>query len=159
MSRFKDPGFIFELGFVLAIYFAFIFVYLLFSRVFTVVVIEYLIIAILVSATVFLFYRAYARRQIFVFFICFTVIGVLLFSLSTVVALPYTEEESYVHTSSLNLYNNTITLGPYESKNISSRALAQYYDFVTLWTNGTVIQLRFSNNMTMRMLPIKRGLV
>jgi hypothetical protein len=149
MSRFRDAGFIFELGFVFAIYFAFIFVYLLFSRVFTVFA-EYLVIAVLVSVTVFLFYRAYLRRQVFAFFIGFTVIGLLLFSLSTVVALPHTATESYAHTASRNFYNNTITLNPYESKNISSRAFAHYYDFVTLWTNGTVVQLRFSNNIAMR---------
>jgi len=114
MSRLKDPVFVFQLGFVLAIYFAFLFVILLFSGTLGFILSELfaiaVIVSVLVSITVFVFYRAYVRSQVFAFFIGFTIIGLMLFSLSTVVALPYTVKESYTYTFSKNLYNGTVTL-------------------------------------------------
>ena len=152
MSRFKDPGFIFELGFVLAIYFAFIFVYWLFSGVFGFVLTDYFAIAVvmtvIVSITVFVFYRAYVRREVFAFFIGFTVIGMLLFSLSTVITLPITTTESHTYTISENLYNGTLAFSPYESKNVS---LGSFWG-IFLRANGTVVQLTLSST---RLLSVR----
>jgi hypothetical protein len=146
MSTTRDPGLVFEFGVVLAIYAAFIIAYLLFTGFFNLVLLQYLTIAVIVTATVLLFYRAYVKKQMVVFVSGFTIIGMLLLSMSTIITVPFKTTESYPSTYSSNWYNNTIALNPRESKNVS---LSDEFG-LPLDANGTVVQLRFSNSGGLR---------
>ena len=146
MSVTRDPGLVFEFGVVFAIYAAFIIAYLLFTGFFNLVLLQYLTIAVVVTATVLLFYRAYVKKQMVVFISGFTIIGMLLLSMSTIITVPFKTTESYPSTYSSNWYNNTIALNSRESKNVSLIGLlGQLLD-----ANGTVVQLKFSNSGGLR---------
>jgi hypothetical protein len=146
MSVTRDPALVFEFGVVLAIYAAFIIAYLLFTGFFNLVLLQYLTIAVIVTATVLLFYWAYVKKQMVVFISGFTVIGMLLLTMSTIITVPFKTTESYPSTYSSNWYNNTIALNPRESKNVS---LSDEFG-LPLDANGTVVQLRFSNSGGLR---------
>jgi hypothetical protein len=146
MSVTRDPALVFEFGVVFAIYAAFIIAYLLFTGFFNLVLLQYLTIAVIVTATVLLFYRAYVKKQMVVFISGFTIIGMLLLSMSTIITVPFKTTESYPSTYSSNWYNNTIALNPRESKNVS---LSDEFG-LPLDANGTVVQLRFSNSGGLR---------
>ena len=146
MSVTRDPALVFEFGVVLAIYAAFIIAYLLFTGFFNLVLLQYLTIAVIVTATALLFYRAYVKKQMVVFISGFTIIGMLLLSMSTIITVPFKTTESYPSTYSSNWYDNTIALNPRESKNVSLIGLlGQLLD-----ANGTVVQLKFSNSGGLR---------
>jgi hypothetical protein len=147
MSAKRDPGLVFEIGVVLAIYAAFIIAYLLFKGSFNLVFVQYLTIATVVTATALLFYRAYVKKRIVVFISGFTVIGMLLLTMSTINAVPFKTTETISSTYSSNWYNNTITLNPSESKNVS---LTDEWGGRSLNANGTVVQLKFSNSGGLR---------
>jgi hypothetical protein len=146
MSVTRDPGLVFEFGVVFAIYAAFIIAYLLFTGFFNLILLQYLTIAVIVTATVLLFYRAYVKKQMVVFISGLTIIGLLLLSMSTIITVPFKTTESYPSTYSANWYNNTIALNPRESKNVS---LSDEFG-LPLDANGTVVQLKFSNSGGLR---------
>jgi len=149
MSVTRDPGLVFEFGVVFAIYAAFIIAYLLFTGFFNLVLLQYLTIAVIVTSTVLLFYRAYVKKQMVVFISGFTIIGMLLLTMSTIITVPFKTTESYHSTYSANWYDNTIALNPRESKNVS--LTEQWHEFgLPLDANGTVVQLKFSNSGGLR---------
>lgn len=151
----RDASLIFELGFVLAIYAAFILPYLLFKGVFNTVFLQYIAISTLTSATVLLLYAAYTKKQVMTFVLVFTIIGVLLFSMSTIITQSYITTETYPSTYSSNWGNNTVTLGPLESENIS---IIQYPAYMfPLNANGTQLQFTFSNNGSVRFMLYYTG--
>ena len=97
MSVPKESGFIFALGFVLAIYFAFIFAYILLTGVLGVVysLFGYILVGVLATVTSVFLYVAARRRQVAAFYIMFTVIGALILTSSTLITAPHTVKESY----------------------------------------------------------------
>jgi hypothetical protein len=93
----KEGGFYFELGFVLAIYLAFIFVYFWAEGMFGFVVYQfsYVMIGILAALISAFLYVSGRRKQIAAFYIIFTVIGATFLVLSTLVTTPYVTTKRY----------------------------------------------------------------
>jgi len=147
VSAKRDSGLVFEIGLVLAMYAAFIIAYLLFKGFFNLVFVQYLTIATVVPATLLLFYKAYVKKQIVMFISGFTVIGILLLTMATIITVPFTTTETIPSTYSYNWYDNTIALNPTESKSIS---LHEHWPSPVFAANGTVVQLKFSNTGGLR---------
>ncbi len=93
----EKSGFIFALGFVFAIYIAFILVYLMLAggSSFLYFQYSYIVVGVLTVATIgFLFYAA-RRKQVAAFYMIFTIIGVIILVFSTIVTAPHVTSESY----------------------------------------------------------------
>ena len=126
MSVPKESGLVFELGFVLAIYFAFIFTYFLFIGAFRFVYYQfgYIVVGVLATIISVYLYRAARRKQIAPFYVIFTIVGVTILAASTVIASPHVTTESYSYgglpsTSTFDLtrtfasyYNTSDEFGP-----------------------------------------------
>ena len=137
----KESGLVFELGFVLAIYFAFIFTYFLFIGAFRFVYYQfgYIVVGVLATIISVYLYRAARRKQIAPFYIIFTIVGVTILAASTVIASPHVTTESYSYggLSSTSTFDLTRTFASYYNTSDEFGPL-----YTRLFLNFSILRIR-----------------
>jgi len=98
-------------------------------------------LAVLSAFAAYSLYAGFLKRNWIIFTVSFTIIGVVLLTSSTVVAVPYSTVRTFPVELTNNTFNVTFSIGPNETRTFE----APTGSFFAIYANQSLVQIRISS--------------